>query len=327
VFSSSEELKPAFVLLGDSIQNMIEMASRGLGLDIKITTQVDQSVPPLFVDPSALESALLNLVVNARDAMPKGGSIVVSSLLRNLDNNDPAVRAGDLKEGCYVCVRVADTGQGMSRETLQRAFEPFFTTKPHNKGTGLGLAMVYGFVKQSGGTVRIYSELGHGTTVSFYLPVVADISHPVPTDTPNLFDTKLAGTVLVVDDEVDLLELAVVYLGEMGLTALQAKDGASALMTIAKHGEIDLMVTDIFMDGGMNGAELVESARALRPALKIIYSSGFPAEVLAEKTMSLIDGPLLRKPYQRREFAAIVHNVMEGSSGEPVALEISSAGR
>jgi CheY-like chemotaxis protein len=259
--------------------------------------------------------------------MPKGGSIIVSSLLENLDDSHPAVRAGDLKEGCYVCIRVTDTGQGMSREALQRAFEPFFTTKPHGQGTGLGLAMVYGFVKQSGGVVRIHSELGYGTTVSFYLPIVSDLSQPVPTDMAKAFDTKLAGTVLVVDDEADLLELAVVYLGEMGLTALQAKDGASALMTIAEHGEIDLMVTDIFMDGGMNGAELVERARVLRPALKIIYSSGFPAEVLAGKTMPPIVGPLLRKPYQRTEFAAIVQSAIEESSGEPVGLEISSAGR
>jgi len=126
---------------------------------------------------------------------------------------------------------------------------------------------------------------------------------------------------------VDLLELAAVYLGEMGLTALQARDGAGALITIAEHGEIDLMITDISMGGGMNGAELVESARALRPELKIIYSSGFPAEVLAEKATPLNDGPLLRKPYQRTEFAAIVQSVMEGSSDEPLALEISSAGR
>jgi PAS domain S-box-containing protein len=327
VFSRDEELKPAVVILEDSIRNMIEMASRGLGLDIKISTQFDESVPPLFVDPGALESALLNLVINARDAMPRGGSIIVSSQLENLDGSHPAVRAGDLKEGSYVCIRVTDTGQGMSGEALQRAFEPFFTTKPHGKGTGLGLAMVYGFVKQSGGVVRIHSELGHGTTVSFYLPIVSDLSHPVTTDAAKSFDTKLAGTVLVVDDEADLLELAVVYLGEMGLTALQAKDGASALRTIAEHGEIDLMVTDIFMDGGMNGAELVERARALRPALKIVYSSGFPAEVMAGKTMPLFVGPLLRKPYQRTEFAAIVQDAIEENSGEPVALETSSAGR
>lgn len=315
VFSSNEELNPAVVSLQDSVQNMIEMASRGLGSDIKITTQLDPSVPSFFVDPAALESALLNLVVNARDAMPNGGSIIISSHMQVLNDDDPAVQAGDLKEGSYVCVRVTDTGQGMTKETLERACEPFFTTKPLNKGTGLGLAMVYGFVKQSGGIVRIYSEVSHGTTVSFYLPVVADPLNPVPKVAPKCFTAKTGGTVLIVDDELDLLEIAVVYLADMGFTAIQATDGPSALKVIAKHSEIDLLVTDMVMSGGMNGAELVQRARVIRPSLKIIYSSGFPAEVLAERTTPFIDGPLLRKPYKRADFVAIIHHVMEGGDG------------
>ena len=291
VFSSNEELNPAFVPLGDAIQNMVEMASRGLGSDIKITTRLDHAVHPLFVDLAGLESALLNLVVNAKDAMPNGGSIVISSQLHTLHNNHPAVQAGDLKVGRYVCVNVTDTGQGMSREIHERACEPFFTTKPHDKGTGLGLAMVYGFAKQSGGMVHIYSELGHGTTVSFYLPIVADLSHPVQTDVPKDFSPRSDGTVLVVYDESDLLEVAVAYLEDMGFTALQANDGPSALNTIAEHGEIDLMVTDIVMPEGMNGAELAKRARLVRPDLKIIFSSGFPAEALAERSMLLLEGP------------------------------------
>ena len=311
VFSSNEELKPSVVLLGDSIQNTIELATRGLGPEIRITTHLDESVPPLFVDPAGLESALLNLVVNARDAMPKGGSIIIGSQLQELDDSHPVVQAGDLKEGQYVCVRVTDTGHGMSKEVLERAFEPFFTTKQRNKGTGLGLAMVYGFVKQSGGTVRVYSELGLGTTVSFYLPLAGSLSHPVPVDTLAPLSAKLGGTVLVVDDEADLLEVALAYLAEMGFRAYEAIDGASALEVIAQHGEIDLMVTDVVMPGGMNGVQLVQKALVLRPDLKIVYSSGFPAEALAEKSMLLVDAPLLRKPYQRAEFNAIIHRVME----------------
>jgi CheY-like chemotaxis protein len=202
----------------------------------------------------------------------------------------------------------------MSRETLERAFEPFFTTKPRNKGTGLGLAMVYGFVKQSGGAVRAYSELGQGTTVSFYLPLAADPSQIVPAGVPKPLNAKTGGTVLVVDDEADLLEVAIAYLAEMGFTSFQAIDGASALEVVAAHGEIDLMVTDIVMPGGMNGVELAHKARALRPGLKIIYSSGFPAEALAEKSMPLIEGPLLRKPYQRGEFTAIINRTMGGDN-------------
>ena len=317
VFSSNEELKPSVVLLGDSIQNMIELAAHGLGADIKITTRIDDSVPPLFVDPAGLESALLNLVVNARDAMPNGGSIIIASHEQYLEDSHPAVRAGDLKPGRYVCIAVTDTGKGMSRETLERAFEPFFTTKSRDKGTGLGLAMVYGFVKQSGGTVRVYSELDHGTTVSFYLPLAGNHLHPAPLDAPKPLNTELGCTVLVVDDEEDLLEIATAYLEEMGFISFQASDGASAIEILKHHHEIDLLVTDIVMPGGMNGVELVRKARVLRPDLRIIYSSGFPAEALAERSMSLVDGPLLHKPYQRNEFTSMIHNVMDSDYATP----------
>ena len=317
VFSSNEELKPSMVMLGDSIHNMIELAGHGLGPNIKITTRIDESVPPIFIDPAGLESALLNLVVNARDAMPKGGSILIASHAQTLDESHPAVLTGDLKPGHYVCIAVTDSGQGMSRQTMERIFEPFFTTKARDKGTGLGLAMVYGFVKQSGGTVRVYSELGHGTTVSFYLPLADKFLHPVPEEVPKPLNTELGCTVLVVDDEEDLLEIAKAYLAEMEFTSFQALDGASALEILTTHPEIDLLVTDIVMPGGMNGVELVEKARALRPDLKIIYSSGFPAEALAERSMSLVDGPLLHKPYQRNEFTAMIHRVMDSEYAAP----------
>ena len=317
VFSSSEQLKPSVVLLGDSIQNMIELAGHALGAEIKITNHIDASMPPLFVDPAGLESALLNLAMNARDAMPKGGSIIIESKVKNLGSSHLAVHTGDLKAGSYVCVSISDTGAGMSRETLERAFEPFFTTKPRNKGTGLGLAMVYGFVKQSGGAVRAYSELGQGTTISLYLPLTADSSQPVPAGAPKPLSAKPSGSVLVVDDEVELIEIAQAYLAEMGFTGYEAIDGASALEMIAQHSEIDLMVTDIVMPGGMNGVELAQRARTLRPGLKIVYSSGFPAEALAEKSLPLIDGPLLHKPYQRAEFATMVRQVMEGNNAAP----------
>jgi CheY-like chemotaxis protein len=317
MFSSSEELKPSEILLGESIQNMIELAGHALGAEIKITTHIDLSVPPLFVDPAGLESALLNLVVNARDAMPNGGSIIIASQVQNLSKSHPMVQTGDLKAGRYVRVSVSDTGHGMSRETVERAFEPFFTTKPRDKGTGLGLAMVYGFVKQSGGAVRAYSELGQGTTVSFYLPLAAGFSQPVPACAPKPRRGDTDGTILVVDDEADLLEVAIAYLEEMGLKSYQASDGVSALRMIADHSEIDLMVTDIVMPGGMNGVELAHKAHTLRPGLKIIYSSGFPAEALAERRMPLVDGPLLHKPYQRAEFSAIICRVMEDNNASP----------
>ncbi|MGA2538179.1 MAG: PAS domain S-box protein [Terracidiphilus sp.] len=326
-FSRNEDLKPTFVVLGDSIQNLIEMASRGLGLEIKITTEVDPSVPPVFVDRAALESALLNLVVNARDAMPRGGSIVISTLLQSLDKSHPAVKVGDLNEGCYVCVKVSDTGQGMSREALDRAFEPFFTTKPQGKGTGLGLSMVYGFVKQSGGIVRIYSEIGVGTTVSFYLPIVADNSNSIPTESAMCFARKLHGKALVVDNDLDIRELALAYLTEMGFATSQANDGENAFRIIQQDEGIDLMITDVIMSGAMNGVELGQRARAHCPNLEIIYSSGFSAEALAERSMQLFEGPFLRKPYQKAEFTAIVHRVMEGHSELSANRNNSNHGR
>jgi PAS domain S-box-containing protein len=313
-FARMEGLKPASTLLNSSIESMIGLAKRVLGPEITITTQLDESLPRVFVDAAGLESALLNLVVNARDAMPGGGSIAVSTRLVNLEESYATVRMGELKAGWYACAAVSDTGEGMSKETLDRAFEPFFTTKSRDKGTGLGLAMVYGFAKQSGGAARIYSEPGKGTTVSIYLPLVAAEQEQSAVSQRQSPTTKMAGVVLVVDDEVDLLKIASAYLKEMGLTPLVAIDGASALEIIRREAAIDLMVTDIAMPGGMNGVELAQQTLVINPKIKLIYSSGFPADALAEKRMSLIQGPMLHKPYQRSEFKAMVRSVLEKSA-------------
>jgi PAS domain S-box-containing protein len=311
-FSSNVELKPAPTRLALCIGNAMELA-RAVGPEIQIVTSLDHSMPLALVDPAGLESALLNLAVNARDAMPKGGTLTITTELITLEEDYPPVKTGELKSGRYARVSVSDTGHGMSKETLGRVFEPFFTTKPRGKGTGLGLAMVYGFAKQSGGIVRIYSEPGYGTTVSLYLPLAEDIPYPVPTAMQSVSPVKLNGTVLVVDDEVDLLEIAKTYLEEMGYITYQAEDAASALAVVEQHGDIDLIVTDIIMPGGMNGVELAQKIRQSLQQVKVIYCSGFPANALAERSMSLVDGPLLHKPYQRAEFDAFVRAAMEGS--------------
>jgi PAS domain S-box-containing protein len=316
-FARMEGLKPASTLLNSSIENMIAMARRALGPEITITTQLDESLPRVFVDAAGLESALLNLVVNARDAMPNGGSIAISTRLTNLEETYVPVRLEGLKAGWYACASISDTGQGMTKETLDRAFEPFFTTKPRDKGTGLGLSMVYGFAKQSGGIVRIYSEVGKGTTVSIYLPLAETEHEQAGSAHEDFSSIQLKGTVLVVDDEADLLKIASAYLAEMGLTALHAIDGASALEAVLREKEIQLMVTDIVMPGGMNGVELAQRVHALKPDIKIMYSSGFPADALAERRMSLVNGPLLHKPYQRAEFRAMVRSVLEGGITPP----------
>jgi len=182
------------------------------------------------------------------------------------------------------------------------------------------------FVRQSGGIVRIYSEIGVGTTVSFYLPIVADISNPISTDAALCFNETLHGRALVVDDELDIREVALAYLGEMGLVTSQAPDGINALKIIQQDGGIDLMITDVIMGGAMNGVELAQRALAHCPNLRIIYSSGFSAAVLAERAMQLFEGPFLRKPYQKSEFTAIVHRVMEGHSELPASSKNSHHG-
>jgi PAS domain S-box-containing protein len=310
-FCSIVELKPSPIELHQSIRNMIELA-RALGPDIKIATHFDTSIPLVHVDAAGLESALLNLAVNSRDAMPNGGTITISTQLSTLEESYPPVQTGELKAGTYACISVSDTGCGMSKETLARVFEPFFTTKPRGKGTGLGLAMVYGFVKQSGGTIRIYSEPGHGTTLTFYLPLAEPVARPHRAADPMRSHAKLTGKVLVVDDEPDLLETATTYLNEMGYTTYQAHDGASALEVIEQNADLDLIVTDIVMPGGMNGVELAQKVRQRLPHVKLIYSSGFPADALTDKSLHLADGPLLQKPYERVGFGAVVSAAMEG---------------
>ena len=311
-FSSNVELKPAPTRLALCIGNAMELA-RAVGPEIQIVTSLDDSMPLVLVDAAGVESALLNLAVNARDAMPKGGTLTITTELITLEENYPPVKTGELKSGRYARVSVSDTGHGMSKETLGHVFEPFFTTKPRGKGTGLGLAMVYGFARQSGGIVRIYSEPGYGTTVSLYLPLAEDVPYPIPVAMQSVSPVKLNGTVLVVDDEVDLLEIAKTYLEEMGYKTYQAEDAASALAVVEQHGDIDLIVTDIIMPGGMNGVELAQKIRQSLHQVKVIYCSGFPANALAERSMSLVDGPLLHKPYQRAEFDAFVRAAMEGS--------------
>ena len=308
--TSKEDLNPANTLIEEAIQETIELAGHTLGPEIKILTNSDPAVPAVYVDGAGLESALLNLAVNARDAMPNGGTLTISTHLIHLDDSFPSVRTGELQSGPHARISVSDTGHGMSKETLERALEPFFTTKGRDKGTGLGLTMVYGFARQSGGTVRLYSELGHGTTVSLYLPL-ASAPRATVCDAPEAhFFVHTGGTVLVVDDEADLLEIAHAYLTEMGYSALRADNAASALNALALHKEIDLMLTDIIMPGGMNGVELAEKARELSPGLKVIYSSGYPSDALIERNGTRIDGPMLRKPYHRADFEAIIQRTM-----------------
>jgi PAS domain S-box-containing protein len=317
-FSRKEQLNPTAVAMEDAIREVVELASRTIGPEIKLSTQCDANLPPVFVDAAGLETALLNLALNARDAMPKGGSLMLRAHLADLTGANSMVQAGELKPGRYARVTVSDSGVGMPREVVDRAFEPFFTTKPRDKGTGLGLAMVYGFIKQSGGGIRLYSEVGFGTTVSLYLPLATGLpEEDLPEAEPAGMTERLGGTALLVDDEADLLDIADAYLAELGYTVIRAGDGAEALAALERAGPVDLLVTDIIMPGKMNGIELARKVRELRPGIKIVFTSGFPAEALAERSGKLEGGPLLHKPYQRAEFADIVRRQVNSSLRQP----------
>jgi PAS domain S-box-containing protein len=308
-FARQQDLKPTALDLDTVIETVLALAAPALGPTIQVITRLHPSIPPVFVDASGLQNALLNLFVNARDAMANGGKLTVTSELRILESGQFLGTSNELAPGRYALVTVSDTGHGMTKETARKVFEPFFTTKSH--GTGLGLAMVYGFFKQSGGAVRISSELGNGTTFSFFLPTVAGAAHlssatPVQARSPSV----TTGTILIVDDESYLLEIASTCLTDLGYSVLTAKDGVSAIQVLAERNDIGLLLTDVIMPGGMNGVELARRATEINRQIRIIYCSGFPADALREKELSLAEGPLLRKPYQRSELVGIVGKVL-----------------
>jgi signal transduction histidine kinase len=306
-FSRQEVLHPSAVDLNAVIGSVLALAAPVLGPEIQIITRLDPSIPAVFADASGLENALLNLIVNARDAMSKRGKLTITSELRNLESDESLEKDGDLKPGGYAYVAISDNGHGMTKEVAQKVFEPFFTTKSH--GTGLGLSMVYGFLKQSNGTIRVYSEPGFGTTLSFLLPLFeGNVNLPSAPILEKRSADVARSTILIVDDEADLLEIASTCLTNLGHTVLTAMDGKSARQLIEERDDIALLLTDIIMPGDMTGVELAECALKIKPSLKVIYCSGFPTEALAERNMSLAEGSLLRKPYQSSELISIVSN-------------------
>jgi PAS domain S-box-containing protein len=309
-FARRETLQPKEIDLNAVIGTVLELATPALGPKIQVVTRLDPSTPAVFADASGLENALLNLVVNARDAMMKGGTLTITSEVLNLDSDQHSGIERELRLGGYAYVTVSDTGQGMTKEIAEKVFEPFFTTK--SQGTGLGLAMVWGFIKQSGGTVQVVSEPGCGTTFSFFLRLAEEVVklHSVPILEAQSQDAA-GSTILVVDDEDGLLEIASSCLGELGYTILTAGDGTSAKRLIEERDDIALLLTDIIMPGEMTGVELAEYAIKVKPYIRIIYCSGFPTGALKERDITVAEGSLLRKPYQRSELISIVRKALE----------------
>jgi CheY-like chemotaxis protein len=277
---------------------------RAAGAGIEIVLRLDALLDPTCIDTAQFEAAILNLLVNSRDALAGSGRITIETANAVLDTAF-ADENPEVTPGAYVMVAVSDTGGGMTPETASRAFEPFFTTKDVGKGSGLGLSQVYGFAKVAGGHVTIDSEVGVGTTVRLYLPPSNDqLAQSQPRDeVAPLRAAKGHETILVVEDDVDVLGIAVEALSDLGYRVLTAMDAREALTVLRSDEPIDLMFSDVFMPGGMNGAQLALEARRIRPLLKVLLTSGYTAAALAGEHGLPENLEMLGKPYRRDDLA------------------------
>ncbi|HET6389761.1 CHASE3 domain-containing protein [Hyphomicrobium sp.] len=307
-FSRQQPLSPKPLDANRFVSGMSELVARSLGGSIRMETVLGGGLWPVSVDAAQLEASILNLCVNARDAMPDGGRLTLETANFYLDERYSALHPG-VPPGQYVLIAVTDTGFGMDKETTERAFEPFFTTKPAGKGTGLGLPQVYGFVKQSGGHIKIYSEPGQGTTVKIYLPrhwenAPAEVEGRAP---PQIVHGT--ETVLVVEDDAKLLELTAEGLREMGYSVVAAPHANDALAFLAGDGHIDLLLTDIVMPD-INGRKLADQARNLRPALKVLYMTGFTRNAIVHNGILDVGVHLLAKPFTLEELSQKVREAL-----------------
>jgi PAS domain S-box-containing protein len=309
-FSRRQTLAPRPTDLARLARGMEELIQRTMGPGITVEAVHGGGLWPVLVDPGQLENALLNLCINARDAMPEGGKLTIESGNRWLDERVAA--ECELPPGQYVSLCVSDTGEGMTPDVVARAFEPFFTTKPIGQGTGLGLSMIYGFARQSGGQVRIYSEPGQGTMVCLYLPRHLGAAE-APEPTPSAADTPqaMAGqTILIVDDEPTVRMLASEVLGQLGYATMEAEDGKAGLATLNTDRPIDLLITDVGLPGGMNGRQVADAARAVRPDLKVLFVTGYAENAVLSHGHLDPGMHILAKPFAMDELARRVKAIL-----------------
>jgi PAS domain S-box-containing protein len=305
-FARRQPLDPKQVHANSLLTDMLDLVQRTVGPGIKVATTFMADVWPSLCDPHQLENAILNLCINARDAMPDGGSLIIKTT--NACVTDPDARAGNIPPGQYIEICVTDTGTGMSPDVVARVFEPFFTTKPIGQGTGLGLSMVYGFVTQSGGQVRITSQVGVGTNVMIYLP---RDSGTVEDDAPKaemVEPARATGgeTVLIVDDEPTVRMLITEVLEGLGYSAIEAADGASGLKVLRSNVRIDLLITDIGLPGSLSGFQMVDGARAERPGLKVLFITAYPMNAVSDSNHLNANTQILAKPFALETLASRV---------------------
>ncbi|MBT6986315.1 MAG: response regulator, partial [Rhodospirillaceae bacterium] len=309
-FARRQPLAPKAVEIAIVLAEMKAMLGQTLGETIAVKVEPASDVWPAEADPGQLENALLNLAINARDAMPGGGVITLSA--NNIRLDEQAAAHEEVLPRDYVVLNVADTGSGMTEEAISHAFEPFFTTKDVGKGTGLGLSMVYGFAQQSGGFAEIESEIGVGTTMRLYLPRLAGAENDkaITQDHPSKSASAASGTILLVEDDTDVRELLAAQLRRQGYRVIEAEDGAAALAVLESEPRIDLLFTDVVMPGGLSGLELARQVLLVRPNLKVLYTTGYSEDIVVEMGQMLDGTVVLRKPYDNAKLAATIAQIL-----------------
>lgn len=310
-FSRRQTLAPRPTSVNTLVDGMIELIQRTVGPGVRLKTVAAIDPWAASVDPGQLENALLNLCINARDAMPGGGHITIRTENRVLGRND--ARLYELAEGEYLCLSVVDSGTGMPPEVVAKAFDPFFTTKPIGQGTGLGLSMIYGFARQSGGQARIDSQEGQGTTVSIFLPrdhgeVEAEDLSPAS----RVFQEAAGETILIVDDEPSVRLLLTDLLTDLGYTPIEAADSSAGLKVLSSDVNIDLLITDVGLPGGMNGRQMAEAARQIRPDLKVLFITGYAeGSVIGGKDPLAPGMQVMIKPFAMEALASRVRELVD----------------
>ncbi len=310
-FSRRQPLDPRPVCANPLIASMEDLLRRTMGEQITLDLILAPDLWPTLCDPHQLENAVLNLAINGRDAMPDGGKLTIETCNCELNEHSP-FWSRDMQPGAYICISVTDTGIGMSEETIGKAFEPFFTTKPIGQGTGLGLSMIYGFVRQSEGYTKISSQLAAGTSLKLFLPRTSGaLAAEVPHDSaPVALPSGDGRTVLIIEDEPVVRGLIVEVVADLGFAALEATDGSGALELLQSRRRIDLLISDLGLPG-LNGRQVADAARLLRPGLKVIFMTGY-AETAASAQGFLEPGmALIAKPFALADLAVKIRATMD----------------
>ncbi|MCW5735423.1 MAG: response regulator [Enhydrobacter sp.] len=320
-FSRRQPLDPKTVDVGRLVTGMSELLRRTLGEQVAIETVLAGGLWRVLVDPNQLEVSILNLAVNARDAMPDGGKLTIETANTLLDEAYAALHS-EVAPGQYVVISITDSGIGMSRDVQARAFEPFYTTKDIGHGTGLGLSQVYGFVKQSGGHVKLYSEEGMGTTVKLYLPrQLADVEvAPEPSVGDVALRSQSGECILVVEDDDDVRAHSTGILRELGYTVLEANVAAAGLHLLERHPEVRLLFTDVGLPGGMNGRQLADAAREMRPGLKVLFTTGYARNAIVHDGRLDPGVALITKPFTFAALAAKLGDMLDAHDAAPRVL-------